>query len=428
MNTKIHYRTHHASQNALLRLLALEKKQTGEYLPTMEQLLAERPITAPRGVYVHVPLCDRICSFCNMNRKQADNRNIRAYAEELVEFFRSYGKTPYVSGGGFDVVYFGGGTPTVFSNPDLKRILTAFSENFSLSEGYEWTFETTLHNLTDEKAELLQQAGVNRLSIGAQTFSNMGRRLLNRKGDRSWAIDRLKRLRNRFEGVLGIDLIYNYPGQTFREMDDDLSAVAQLDLDGVSFYSLMIPDNSILGTAISSGEVLFERDLDEEKELHHRLYMGLKELGFSRLELTKMVKPGRDDYRYIRILYGNNDLVPAGKGAGGKIGGYDVYHIQSDRSMISPINHRYAQYNFLLGYLQFGEYELDRLQYLAGSPSPNDIQKIMAEYTEEGYLEKTGKNSWQLTPDGIFWGNNLSIDFLQRIIPQPEFIETGVGI
>jgi oxygen-independent coproporphyrinogen-3 oxidase len=154
----------------------------------------------------------------------------------------------------------------------------------------------------------------------------------------------------------------------------------------------------------------------------------LKELGFSPLELTKMVKPGRDDYRYIRILYGNHDLLPAGKGAGGKIGDYDVYHIQSDRSMISPINHRYAQYNLLLGYLQFGYYQLTRLRSLVDSPLVNAIDDMMNEYTEEGYLEKTGKNSWQLTPDGIFWGNNLSIDFLQRIIPQPEFIETGVGI
>jgi oxygen-independent coproporphyrinogen-3 oxidase len=187
----------------------------------------------------------------------------------------------------------------------------------------------------------------------------------------------------------------------------------------------MISEGSTLDGAISTGKVSFERDLQEEKMLHNRLYTRLMEQGFVLLELTKLVKPARDDYRYIRIRYGNRDLLPLGTGAGGRIGGYGVYHMAPGRSAVSPIDSRYNRYNALLGYLQFGKYDVAGLAELADTPSPHDVRTILEEYEKEGFLTPQAPDSWRLTPDGVYWGNNLAIDFMYRVLAPRVPVATG---
>ena len=149
-----------------------------------------------------------------MNRKMVPLTGLGQYYTMLEKEFDEAGRTPYVKGRDFDVVYCGGGTPTVFTPAELERILEAFTRNFTLSGRAGWTVETTLHNLSDEKIEMLSNSGVNRLSIGIQTFADRGRKLLGRTGDQE---ARLEQVRHLFSGVLGIDIIYSYPEQTSRE-------------------------------------------------------------------------------------------------------------------------------------------------------------------------------------------------------------------
>jgi oxygen-independent coproporphyrinogen-3 oxidase len=269
--------------------------------------------------------------------------------------------------------------------------------------------ESTLHNLDQDKARRLERAGVNRFSIGIQTFSERGRQILGRETPN--AEERLRELRRVFSGVLGIDIIYHYPDQTPAEVLRDAELCAALNIDSVSFYSLMIQSGSQLSKTLASKAAVLIADIETDRALHKLFYDAMRASGYELLELSKLARPQRDDYRYIKIRYDNGDVLPNGTGAGGSIGGYPVYEMASHCRMVSKRDPAYDRYNQLLGRFQFGEYDLTRTPL-----SPEACAAMMAcvqRFADAGLLTRTGDAAWRLTADGVFWGNNIAVDVLQ---------------
>jgi oxygen-independent coproporphyrinogen-3 oxidase len=376
----------------------------------VETMLQGLPSDARRCVYIHVPYCDRICSFCNLNRSGKTGNDLGAYTAQLEKELREYGAYPYVRGKPFEAVYFGGGTPTILSAEQLERILAVLKEHIPLSPDCEITLESTLHNLDMDKAKRLERAGVNRFSVGIQTFSDRGRQLLGRVSPA--AEDRLRRLREVFSGVLGIDIIYHYPDETPEELLHDAETCAENGIDSVSFYSLMIQDGSALGKTLADKAAAIRSDIETDRALHNLFYDTMRSRSYELLEISKLARPGRDEYRYIRIRYDNGDVLPVGSGAGGSIGAYPVYEMAPNCRMVSKRNPVYEIYNRLLGHFQFGEYDLARLSDLP--PELRASMESRIRYFEgSGLLTTAGDAKWTLTSDGVFWGNNIAVDVLK---------------
>ena len=118
-----------------------------------------------------------------------------------------------------------------------NRILKAINDNFTLTDDCEFTLETTLHNLNPKKIKILEKGGVNRLSVGIQTFSDRGRKILNRTFLKEETVKRLKNLKESFSGMVCTDIIYNYPDETVEEVLEDARIVKELKIDSTSFYS-----------------------------------------------------------------------------------------------------------------------------------------------------------------------------------------------
>ena len=129
----------------------------------------------------------------------------------LIDEIMQYGKLKYIKDSRYLAVYFGGGTPTVLKANDLKRVIRAIKQELPIEKNAEITIETSVTDLTDDKIQVFQEEGVNRLSIGVQTFSDRGRRILGRNGNCSLVIDKIKGLLNTGFDNVGIDIIYNYP-------------------------------------------------------------------------------------------------------------------------------------------------------------------------------------------------------------------------
>jgi oxygen-independent coproporphyrinogen-3 oxidase len=382
----------------------------------VEQKLNRPPTGKPRGVYIHVPHCDRICTFCNLNRRDRAGADLDSYTGYIVEEIKNYGAYPYIREQPFDAVYFGGGTPTVLDAKQLGRILKALRDYLPLRPDCEITVESTLHNLPAAKAAALQNEGVTRFSIGVQTFSGRGRKILGRTHSGEWAADELGSLRAAFSGVLGIDLIYSYPGQTLEEAAFDAETCAALGVDSASFYSLMIQGSSALAQSIASGELSFDRDIDFDRERHHLICLTLKNAGFDLLELSKLARPGRDAYRYIHIRYENGDLLPIGSGAGGNLAGFPVYSMAPGRRFASAPNPDHETYYRILGLLQFGRYDPKDIAAPLGAAAETTVREKITGYEARGFLEAREGGSYRLSPEGIFWGNNIAVDMLQAII------------
>ena len=404
----IRYKSHHDVKNVIEKMM--KRKIVTPF--TFKRVLKEKPLSSDGGIYVHTPYCDKICSFCNMNRKQIDN-DLNDYTDFLCKEFKKYGEKKYIKEKKISAIFFGGGTPTIYKAYQLEKILSSLRENFNITEDCEFTFETTLHNLTWEKLEIMEKYGVNRISIGIQTFSDRGRKILNRTYTKDFITEKIREIRKRFKGLICIDIIYNYPDQTDEEIIDDAKTACELGVDSISFYSLMIQDGSQISKDRAENKVIFKYNLERDKELHHKFLEITLANGYSVLEHTKITN-GKDEYRYIRNVNTFSDLIPIGVGAGGRIRDYELFHLNKLVSFYAFDNDLKMNVKKLSGILQYKKVELDKIKEFSGSSYEN-IFKLIKKYEEEG-LVIISENTMEYTIDGIFWGNSITASLVTQII------------
>lgn len=405
------FKSHHDSSGLISKYVASEKVGKEEF----ENLLDKSSDDRKKAIYVHTPYCDKICSFCNLNRKQIDG-SLDSYAEYLADEFKRYGKTRYFKESTFDVIFFGGGTPTVYKPEQLELILKSIQENVKLNEKYEFTFETTLHNLNEEKLKVLMKYGVNRLSVGIQTFSERGRVFYNRTYGKAEVKKRLQKLKEIFKGDVCVDIIYNFPEQTLEEVVEDARIVKELQLSSASFYSLMVHDGSKLSKDIEAERVKLEEDMKKDYLLYsHFMDEMLRENNYHILELTKIAKNDGDNYQYIKVRNSGGDTFPIGVGAGGCVQGIGVYRMSKDMAFYSKQNEYHIKFGKLSGIMQFPIIlKKDIKEILNEDEYRYFIEKMKKYESKELVIER--ENSFDLTKEGVFWGNNLSIDVITYIL------------
>ncbi|MGY0395291.1 MULTISPECIES: coproporphyrinogen-III oxidase family protein [unclassified Fusobacterium] len=404
----IRYKSHHDVKNII------DKKMGRKIVTpfTFNKILKESPITQEGGIYVHTPYCDKICSFCNMNRKQIDN-DLNDYTDYLCKEFKKYGEKNYIKEKNITTIFFGGGTPTIYKAHQLEKILSTLRENFNISDNCEFTFETTLHNLTWEKLEIMEKYGVNRISIGIQTFSNRGRKLLNRTYEQEHITNRIKEIRERFKGLICIDIIYNYPDQTDEEIETDAKLACELGVDSVSFYSLMIQEGSQISKDRSENKVIFRYNLARDKELHDKFLDITLSNGYSILEHTKITN-GKDEYRYIKNVNSSSDLIAIGVGAGGRVSNYEFFHLNKLITFYAYDNELKFRVKKLSGILQYKKINLSEIKELA-KESYDKIYHILKDFEKKGLIILTD-DTMEYTLDGVFWGNSITATLVESMI------------
>ena len=153
----------------------------------LSAVLAEKP-KSRRVIYLHVPLYNKICTFCPFHRP--DELDRREYHKYLIEEIYKIRKYPYMEAP-IDVINFGGGTPTSLSPAQMKAVLAELHNSFQVAPEAEISVETSATGLSDEMIGVLKEGGVNRLSVGIQTFDDGARRLLGRRGSGEFAASRV---------------------------------------------------------------------------------------------------------------------------------------------------------------------------------------------------------------------------------------------
>lgn len=392
---------------------------TTDFAGRLEEMPAD---TRPRTIYIHVPFCTHNCTFCNMNRRHAQPPD--DYADLILREIETYTSYKYVDEGRYDAVYFGGGTPTTLSGQDLRRILSTLRSRLNLAPDAEVTIETTVSDLTEDKIAMFQEEGVNRFSVGVQTFSPKGRRLLGRWGTGENAADKVTALLEAGFQNVGIDLIYNWPGESEEDLLEDLEIIKSLDLGGLSFYALILMEGTALQRMINSGQSPPMGDIELERRYFDLILAGLLGRGFIFHELTKLVKPGRDEYKYVRLRYKNGDTLGLGAGAGGRLGNL-VYHNSSDMAdyrqqvegpglpvMGFSVDSRYDLAYRTIGKLQFGKLEWADLGSL---PNAKTLRSLAEALAADG-LVQTDSHGLSLTREGIFGGNNIGQEFATVLV------------
>lgn len=203
------------------------------------------------GIYVHVPFCRRACHYCDFhfttNLKNSDLL-VDAILKEI-ELRKSY-----VQGEKIETIYFGGGTPSLLATTEIERILNRIYGTQSVADEIELTLEANPEDLSKEKLFELKQIGVNRLSLGTQSFIDSELEWMNRMHTAEQAIASIRNAQDIGFDNISIDLIFGLPEQTEQDWELNLKTAIGLDIQHVSSYSLTVEPKTVLHNRIEKGQ------------------------------------------------------------------------------------------------------------------------------------------------------------------------------
>lgn len=226
------------------------------------------PVTAdsqPRLLYIHIPFCEHLCPYCSFHRIRYNPATSDEYFQALRHEIETYADAGYA----FSDVYVGGGTPTV-NLPGLLDTLSLVRSRFSIGS---ISIETNPNHLDDACCAALKDAGVDRLSVGVQSFDDrqlerMGR--LQAYGSSEVILERLIAIRDVFP-TLNIDMMFNLPGQTMADLDRDIDTVIASGVNQVSFYPLMASDAVIARITREMGQFSYHNEKDMYSRIRERM-------------------------------------------------------------------------------------------------------------------------------------------------------------
>lgn len=362
-----------------------------------------------KGLYVHIPFCEHICFYCDFaKRVPKDAHMIDEYLDYLIQEINSYQKH-FKS---IETIYIGGGTPSMLNLEQTEKLL----KHLLSIHPVEYTIEVNPESYTKEKGLLYKTYGINRISLGVQTFNQEILNQLNRKHKNQQVYDTIHHLRDIGIDNINIDIIYALPNQNLIDLDFDLKHIKELNPTHISAYSLILEEKTVFYHEYLKGNFSV-MDEDIEAQMYQKIIKELKAMGYQHYEISNFTKPGYQS-KHNLIYWSLGEYIGVGVGAHGYI---DGYRMQNHRLLKD-----YYQNFQLEKVLQTKEMNLqDALIFGLRKIDGIDIQSLEKQY-EFNLLDRfpkmqekmdQGLVSYQsgilkLTEKGIFLGNQVFMVFI----------------
>ncbi|MBP1663894.1 MAG: oxygen-independent coproporphyrinogen oxidase [Bacteroidetes bacterium] len=240
------------------------------------------------GIYIHIPYCKTKCSYCDFfsgtNFGQQSELLDTMKAEIILQ-------KDYLGGAAVSTIYFGGGTPSTLSVSQIQEIMNSVRENFRIEEGCEITLEANPEDLNLTYLEELKKSGINRLSMGIQSFDNEQLKFIRRRHTAETAVDAVKDAQTAGFDNISIDLIYGLPNQSLQSWKCQIDKALTLNVQHISAYGLTYEMGTLLWKQLQKGEVIQVDD-----ETMNAMYAYLAEActgnGFEQYEISNFAVPG----------------------------------------------------------------------------------------------------------------------------------------
>ncbi|ALJ56618.1 Oxygen-independent coproporphyrinogen-III oxidase 1 [Candidatus Xiphinematobacter sp. Idaho Grape] len=263
-----------------------------------------------RNLYIHIPFCSKICPYCSFYKEQINRNRIYAFLDALLMEAKKVCFQP-------EAVFFGGGTPTVLSCQQLDYLLRGLSTCLDLRRVKEWTVEMNPATVSAEKGRLLLDWGVNRISMGVQSWDPgllavLGREHTTDQSKRSYDILREVGFSN-----INLDLIFGIPGQGIEQWRDSLSKTVLLRPDHISAYCLTYKEDTEYFFRLMRG--VYSQDVDKEAEFFEVTMNYLEEVGYCQYEISNYTSPGKECLHNLGYWRGE-DYIGLGPSAFSTVG------------------------------------------------------------------------------------------------------------
>jgi putative heme utilization radical SAM enzyme HutW len=370
-------------------------------------------------LYVHMPYCQAQCTYCGFfgglySETKGEEYVNALLAEMAAEHKLMQHKKP------LKAIYFGGGTPTALAPRQFKRLLQAIKQYFTIADDAEITVEGRNSDLSPELIEACLAEGVNRFSLGVQTFNTKIRRSIGRFSDEKKVIKELELLASYKKATVVIDLIYGLPGQTLSHWAYDLDILKTLPLDGFDLYQMNLIPTSNLFKQVQQGQIVLPQ-VDQRYKMFEHALTFTEENNFKRLSVSHWCKTDKERNIYNRLQKSKNDSYAYGSGAGGTYNGIFYANTRSPEAYLKTVSsgkkpvlmtmkspQNAAAVSALLNQLELLEINFKELNEKTGK---EDIKKSLSgviDYLQHGNLITPTKEGFKLSKEGQFWQVNVS--------------------
>jgi oxygen-independent coproporphyrinogen-3 oxidase len=377
------------------------------------------------GIYVHMPFCKKLCFYCDFYHIISTGQR-NEFIDALIKEVSL--RKDYLGKDIVNTIYLGGGTPSVIPLTDIERTLNQIFKEFNIGENNEITIEMNPDDVNMEYLRGIKQLGINRISLGIQSWRDEDLKLLNRRHDSKKA---RKALLDVFEAGFSnvtIDLIYGIPGMSQEAWMSNLDISFSFDIKHLSAYHLTIEQGTVFGKMLGKG-LIKEIDEEESTALFNILIKKSEESGFIQYEISNFAKPG-----YFSVHNSNYWKQVSYLGLGPSAHSFNGFSRQWNKSdlngYVEAITRGEPDYEIeeLDDITKFNEYvmtslrtiwgiDLDYVENTFGKEGYDYVINLSEKFRKYGLLVKS-KNSLILTNQGKLISDNIISEFM-RIPEKP---------
>lgn len=380
-----------------------------------------RTVPARRGkqlAYIHIPFCQTKCLYCgffqNMTKQDAEDK----YMDYLIREMEMAADSPRLRDTVIHAVFMGGGTPSALSPENARRLLQTIRRTLPLANDCEVTLEGRVHDLVPEKMDVWMANGVNRVSVGVQSFHTRVRRQIGRIDDGETVLKRLLDLRAYEQCVVIADLIYGLPDQTMDVWMQDLALLEEADVDGMDLYQLNVFENGELDRRIRDGRISPAANTQEQADMYRAAVEYIAKRPYNKLSVRHWSRSPRERSLYNILTKEGVPLLPFGSGAGGSAEGYsfmlcralepyEAMLSEGKKPIMGMMRQRASQplVNVVMHQIEQGYF--DPLFARRADPLLEDLTWVFDRWVDRGLATWNGV-MYRLTGAGEFWQVNLA--------------------
>lgn len=375
------------------------------------------------GIYIHIPFCRQACHYCNFHFSTSRGLENDFLESLLKEIPLQQG---FLAGETVETIYFGGGTPSLLSQQNLNKILLALRENFSISSDAEYTLEANPDDIDEAKLQSWKASGINRLSIGIQSFYEEDLQWMNRAHTASQAIDNLQLALQYFPNIT-IDLIYGSPGLTDEKWLSNVQRVIALGVPHISCYALTVEPKTALDSMIRTHKREPVNSEDQAKQFL-LLMNWLRDAGYEHYEISNFALPGKRS-KHNSAYWEGKKYLGLGPSAHSYDGANRQWNIANNALYIQSLKAGTVPFEqeILTPVQQVNEYIMTSLRTIEGmdlaiiegktdAATAAQILHESAQYLKDG-LMKNENGRLILTPQGKLFADGIAAELFRE---EPE--------
>ena len=373
------------------------------------------------SAYIHIPFCEHICYYCDFNKVFLEGQPVDEYIQSLLTEIRlTLEKHPTKVS---ETIYIGGGTPTSLTAKQLDVLLTGIHRYLPTHTTKEFTVEANPGDLTAEKLDVFKAHGVNRLSMGVQTFDDRLLKKIGRKHSVQDVYDTIKLLEKKQFDNISIDLIYALPGQTLESFRDTLTKALAFDLPHYSMYSLILENKTMFMNWVRQGRLELPTQ-EAETQMFEEAIIAMAQSGHHQYEISNFAKKGKESMHNL-VYWDNEHYFGFGAGASGYLDQKRYKNYGPIQHYMKPLKEQrlpifeteeisranQIEEEMFLGLRKIEGVSLRRFEEKFNKKLTTVYQSVIDELQQQ-QLAVLEEDYFRLTPKGLFIGNDVFEKFL----------------